>query len=97
MNDQISIRTLTEADLPAIRTLAQLDSQPNPALPLLGAERDGKLLAAVSLDAATVIANPWELTAELVDLLKLRLQQRATSYACSSGAMVRPAALSSSQ
>jgi hypothetical protein len=55
--------------------LAALDS----ALPLRGpalvADRDGRLLAALSLDDGRAVADPFERTAEAVELLRLRARQ----------------------
>ena len=42
---------------------------------MLGAEVEGRLLAAVSIDTGKVVADPFSRTAELRDLLELRAGQ----------------------
>jgi hypothetical protein len=51
--------------------LAALDSQRLPSGELFVAELDGQLIAAVSVDTGAVIADPFEPTAAIVDLLRL--------------------------
>ena len=54
-------------------------------------EVDGRLLAAVSIDTGSVIADPFEHTAAIVDVL--RVQSRAVRPAAPRGAIVdEPAA-----
>lgn len=74
---QITIRTLHERDLPAIRRLAQRDSAAAPSLPLLGALQDGRLIAAADLrgSATSIIADPFSATAGSVSLLRMRAAQ----------------------
>ena len=61
-------------DAPALARLAALDSAPVPIGDVLLAELDGRLLAALSADG-TAIADPFEATAGLVELLRLRASQ----------------------
>jgi hypothetical protein len=61
----------------ALAALAQLDSAEPLVLPVIVAERDGELRAALSLSDASVIADPFHPTAELLDLLRIRAQQLA--------------------
>jgi len=75
MNDPITIRLSRSADEPALSALAALDSTRLPARPLVVAEQDGELRAAVALDSGRVIADPFHRTTELVDLLELRVAQ----------------------
>ena len=77
--DAITIRPAYADDDVAVRRLAILDSAEVPARPLLLAEVDGELRAAISLSDGTTIADPFERTAELVVLLQLRGAQRAAS------------------
>ena len=55
-------------------TLARLDSAPRPSGPMLVAEIDGKILAAVPVDGGRAIADPFAATADLVDLLQARVE-----------------------
>ena len=67
----ISIRAATSDDSRALRRLAALDSAPVPAGPVLIAEVDGRAEAALAIEDRTVVADPFEPTAELVDLLRV--------------------------
>lgn len=71
----ITIRRLHAEDEPALRLLAQLDSAESPATPALGAEIDGRLIAAISLETGDVLADPFIHTAEAAELLRLRRGQ----------------------
>lgn len=88
----LTIRRLTAGDGPAIRRLAELDSKPEPKRPLIGAEVEGRLLAAYSLPAGEGIADPFSRTAELLALLELRATQLVSrSAAARPAAVPRPA------
>ena len=71
----VVIRLAVTADEDALRRLAQLDS----ARPLAGqkllAEHGGSLVAAVSIDDGSTIADPFRTTADTVELLRLRAAQ----------------------
>ena len=70
------IRRLEEnSDHEALTRLAQLDSRSAPPAPLIGAEAEGRLLAAVSVHTGEVLADPFSRTAELRVLLELRASQ----------------------
>ncbi len=72
----INIRRLTGADAEAVEQLGQLDSAARPPRgELLGVEIEGRLLAAISLDDGTTIADPFSRTQELRNLLDLRARQ----------------------
>jgi hypothetical protein len=78
MTTPITFRPSIESDAPVLRRLAELDS----ASPMEGevflAEHDGRALAAVSVDEGRAIADPFEPTAEVLDLLwHWALQARA--------------------
>ncbi len=68
----ISLRAATIDDGRAIARLAALDSTDVPAGPVLVAEVDGEPQAALSLQDGRVVADPFEHTAELVSLLRVR-------------------------
>ena len=71
----IVIRLSCADDEPAVAMLAALDSRPVPAAPILVAEADGALRAALSLHDGTVIADPFHRTASFVALLRARAEQ----------------------
>jgi hypothetical protein len=72
---QVTIRRLDGDDEAAVSRLVERDSAHLPAGELLGAEVDGRLLAAISLAEGEVIADPFYPTRELVDVLRLRARQ----------------------
>lgn len=69
------IRRLDGRDADALLHLASLDSAPTPTGEWLGAEVEGRLLAAASLDGQDTIADPFSRTSELRELLELRVGQ----------------------
>ena len=73
--DSISIRPFTDSDTRAVREVAERDSSTVPAGMLLVAEVGGRVRAALSLDTAEVVADPFAPSAELVDLLRARARQ----------------------
>jgi hypothetical protein len=73
--DTITIRRANPAEA-AVARLAQLDSAPAPAGELLAAEVDGELRAAVSLTDGSAIADPFERTVELVELLRAQVKSQ---------------------
>jgi hypothetical protein len=78
MADQVptvSIRRLAGADADALARLAELDTHGLPPEPLLGAEVDGRLVAAVSLADGRVLSDPFLPTTEIRALLELRAAQ----------------------
>ena len=66
----ITIRPADPGDEAAVRRLAALDSATVPASPLLVAEVDGELRAALSVTSGKGIADPFEWTAEIVAMLR---------------------------
>ncbi len=68
---QLTIRPAQTDDSAGIRRLAALDSAPVPRGPLLLAEVDGRLLAAVTVPAGRAIADPFAETLSLVEVLRL--------------------------
>jgi hypothetical protein len=71
----VTLRFGSHADEKALALLAALDSARSPVQPVLLAEVDGELLAALALTDRTVIANPFHHTADLTDLLRTRANQ----------------------
>ncbi len=69
----IAIRAATVDDVADVRRIATLDSAPVPAGDLLLGIVDGVPLAALSVDdPATVVADPFHPTVEVVELLRIR-------------------------
>jgi hypothetical protein len=73
--NSMTIRRAGAADLGSLALLATLDSAAPPAEPVLVAESEGRMLAAVPFDGGPAIADPFEPTAEIVALLELRARQ----------------------
>ena len=71
----MTIRRATSADHASLRAIAHLDSQGPPSGPLLVAEICDEIVAAIAIDTARVIANPFRRTADAVALLRLRAEQ----------------------
>jgi hypothetical protein len=67
----LTIRHATAADFPALERLAALDSRRIPSGELFVAEAEGRLLAATSLDTGAIIADPFEYTASIIELLRV--------------------------
>jgi hypothetical protein len=74
----LTIRLARDNDRASLTTLAQLDSGREPADPVLVAEADGGLVAALSLLDGTAVADPFRPTADIVDLLRVRAAATAT-------------------
>ena len=71
----VTLRFGSPADEKALARLAELDSSGAPAQPVLLAEVDGQLLAALALSDGSVVADPFHCTADLIDLLRARAHQ----------------------
>lgn len=71
----LTLRRLGAADKPAVERLAQLDSEQRLDGDLIGAEVEGRLLAAASISSGKTIADPFSRTAEVRALLELRIAQ----------------------
>jgi hypothetical protein len=70
-SSSITIRPAYADDDLSLRRLAALDSADAvPPAPLLTAELDGRLVAALSLADGSSIADPFTRTAELLELLR---------------------------
>lgn len=66
------IRRATEADKSALRRLAELDTRTPIAGPALIGEIDGSPAAAISLIDGRVIADPFQRTAVLTQIMRMR-------------------------
>jgi len=71
----VTVRRSTSGDESGLARLAALDSASPPRGPALIAEADTRMLAALPLGSGRPIADPFEPTAELVQLLELRRSQ----------------------
>ena len=76
-NTEITIRRMdvSAADQSRLRELAALDSHAPLDGPVLGAEVEGELLAAISVATGELVADPFARTSELGALLRLRADQ----------------------
>src|ERR687891_565251 len=72
---EVTIRDASSQDLGALRRLAQLDSTRLPPGSIVIAEVGGEVRAAYSLSGRRAIADPFQRTAELVALLRMRAGQ----------------------
>jgi hypothetical protein len=70
MTTPLTIRRSTESDARVLRLLAELDSAPPIAGPVLMAEQNDRPVAAISLDGRREIADPFVRTREVVALLR---------------------------
>jgi hypothetical protein len=75
--EAVELRLCRVDDDPALERLAMLEGRPAPAGRYVVAEIDGTVVAAVSLLSGTVLADPFEPTAHLLPLLRLRAAQLA--------------------
>ena len=75
IDGRIVLRLAGPADSPTLERLAALDDRVRPAGPLLLAEVNGEVHAALPLDGGAAMADPWRPTAGLVDLLSVRASQ----------------------
>jgi len=88
----LTIRLADEGDRVALAGLAQLDSRRAPAHPVLLAEADGGVVAALSLLDGCAVADPFLPTADVVDLLRVRAAVSATDPRPSRGLRLGAAA-----
>ena len=73
--NNITVRYSVASDLSELARLAALDSASPPRGPALVAEADSRMLAALPLGSGRAIADPFEPTAEILELLRLRAEQ----------------------
>lgn len=69
------IRRADANDAGALLRLVQLADRPAPREPVLLAESDGQLVAAVSTVTGETVADPFVATADVVALLEFRARQ----------------------
>jgi hypothetical protein len=67
----VTIRPYLPLDRSSLERLAALDDRRVPAEPVVVAEADGRLVAAVSKRTGEAVADPFEPTAHLVAMLRL--------------------------
>jgi hypothetical protein len=72
---ELTLRMCDEADYPSLQALAERDTAVVPGGALLLAESGGRLLAAISIETEAVIADPFQRTADAVELLRSRAKQ----------------------
>jgi hypothetical protein len=77
--ERLVLRRAMPQDSAALVRLAQLDSAPRPSDAMLVAELDDQVVAAVPFDGGRAIADPFLPTAELVELLRARVQLLAAA------------------
>jgi hypothetical protein len=82
--EAITVRPASAEDLAGLTRLAALDSAALPGAPLVVAEVDGELRAALSLADGRAIADPFHPSLALVDLLRLHVATAAPAAAVSS-------------
>jgi hypothetical protein len=73
--NNITVRYSAASDFSELARLAALDSASPPRGPALIAEADSRMLAALPLGSGRAIADPFEPTAEILELLRLRAEQ----------------------
>ena len=72
---EIAALDASGADRASLARLASLDSGIVPTGASLGAELNGRLVAAVSIDGSVAVADPFAPTADVRALLELRAAQ----------------------
>lgn len=77
----LTIRLARRDDRASLAKLAQLDSGRAPTDPVLLAEAEGGVVAALSLLDGTAVADPFRPTADVVYLLRVRAAGAATTDA----------------
>jgi len=72
---RVTLRYAAAADAEGLDVLAALDSAEAPSGPVLVAEVDGRLRAALPLNGGGPIADPFHHGSELIQLLRVRAAQ----------------------
>jgi hypothetical protein len=75
--EQVTVRYAGASDSAELADLAALDSTPAPEGPVLVAETDARIVAALPLGSGRPIADPFRPSDELMALLRLRAEQLA--------------------
>ena len=91
--DALVIRTARDEDAGALARLAVVDTQRTLDGPVLVAETDGRIMAALSLSEDRAIADPFHRTADLVSMLQVRaaLMRRAPQHNARASGLVHRA------
>ena len=71
----VAVRLAGPADEHAIRRVAALDSRKAPSGRVLVAEADGEIVAALSVEDGSAVADPFRWTSDIVALMELRAGQ----------------------
>ena len=71
----VTLRVCGAGDEPELRRLAALDSAAPLTGTVLAVEEHGELRAAIALEGRRVVADPFQITAHLVELLQTRAAQ----------------------
>jgi len=71
---RLVLRRSTAEDEQALARLARLDSAPRPTGPMLVAEVEERIVAAVPLGGGRPIADPFRPTADIIELLEVRAE-----------------------
>jgi hypothetical protein len=74
-SDAMTIRAATSADTAAVTSLAASSRRPRPRGPVLVAEHNGQLIAAIALSTGAVITEPGTPVADVVHGLRRRRYQ----------------------
>jgi hypothetical protein len=74
-SSHVTIRELAGGDEGSLRELVERDTARGLRGEVVGAERGGRLMAAISLTSGDVVADPFHPTADLVALLRVRAGQ----------------------
>src|SRR4051812_16034556 len=72
----VTLRAARPDDAEALRRLAALDCRHAPSGPVLLAEENGRLRAALCLESGATIADPFAATAHLLPLLRRHAARR---------------------
>jgi hypothetical protein len=74
-SDAMTIRAATSSDTAAVTRLAASSRRPRPRGPVLLAEHDGQMLAAIALSTGAVITEPGQPVADVVHRLRRQRYQ----------------------
>ncbi len=75
MINPITLRYSKDGDRERIAELAELDGRPAPTGEVLLAEAEGRLVAAVGMTDGAAVADPFRPTADVVELMQMRVEQ----------------------
>jgi hypothetical protein len=89
--EALLVRHASSRDEARVRQLARLDDRRVPAGPYLVAELGGEAVAAISLSAGAVVADPFRRTADAAAMLRLRAAQIAERERQAAGRSARAA------